>query len=71
MLATVDDAGTPQPVLDRLNRELTQIVKSPGFAGRVEPARIRSAREDARRIQPIYEYTARTAAFRRRAPIAD
>jgi tripartite-type tricarboxylate transporter receptor subunit TctC len=37
MLATVDDAGTPQPVLDRLNRELTQIVKSPGFAGRVEP----------------------------------
>jgi hypothetical protein len=37
MLATVDDAETPQPVLDRLNRELTQIVKSPGFAGRVEP----------------------------------
>jgi tripartite-type tricarboxylate transporter receptor subunit TctC len=30
-------AGTPQPVLDRLNRELLQIVKSPGFAGRVEP----------------------------------
>ena len=30
-------AGTPQPVLDRLNRELVQIVKSPGFAGRVEP----------------------------------
>jgi tripartite-type tricarboxylate transporter receptor subunit TctC len=29
--------GTPQPVLDRLNRELVQIVKSPGFAGRVEP----------------------------------
>jgi tripartite-type tricarboxylate transporter receptor subunit TctC len=30
-------AGTPQPVLDRLNRELAQIVKSPGFAKRVEP----------------------------------
>ena len=30
-------AGTPQPVLDRLSRELVQIVKSPGFAGRVEP----------------------------------
>ena len=30
-------AGTPQPVLDRLNRELVQIVKSPSFAGRVEP----------------------------------
>jgi tripartite-type tricarboxylate transporter receptor subunit TctC len=30
-------AGTPQPVLDRLNRELVQIVNSPGFAGRVEP----------------------------------
>jgi tripartite-type tricarboxylate transporter receptor subunit TctC len=30
-------AGTPQPILDRLNRELTQIVKSPGFADRVEP----------------------------------
>jgi tripartite-type tricarboxylate transporter receptor subunit TctC len=30
-------AGTPQPVLDRLNRELAQIVRSPGFAGRVEP----------------------------------
>jgi tripartite-type tricarboxylate transporter receptor subunit TctC len=30
-------AGTPQPVLDRLNRVLVQIVKSPGFAGRVEP----------------------------------
>jgi tripartite-type tricarboxylate transporter receptor subunit TctC len=30
-------AGTPQPVLDRLNRELAQIVKSPGFAERVEP----------------------------------
>ena len=30
-------AGTPQSVLDRLNRELTKIVKSPGFAGRVEP----------------------------------
>ena len=30
-------AGTPQPILDRLNRELMQIVKSPGFAGRVEP----------------------------------
>jgi tripartite-type tricarboxylate transporter receptor subunit TctC len=30
-------AGTPQPVLDRLNRELVQIVTSPGFAGRVEP----------------------------------
>ena len=30
-------AGTPQSVLDRLNRELVQIVKSPGFAGRVEP----------------------------------
>ena len=30
-------AGTPQPVLDRLNRELVQIVKSPGFADRVEP----------------------------------
>ena len=30
-------AGTPQSVLDRLNRELVQIVRSPGFAGRVEP----------------------------------
>ena len=30
-------AGTPQPVLDRLNRELQRIVKSPGFAERVEP----------------------------------
>jgi tripartite-type tricarboxylate transporter receptor subunit TctC len=30
-------AGTPQSVLERLNRELVQIVKSPGFAGRVEP----------------------------------
>ena len=30
-------AGTPQPVLDRLNQELVQIVKAPGFAGRVEP----------------------------------
>src|SRR2546423_2431457 len=30
-------AGTPQPVLDRLNRELVPIVKSPGFAKRVEP----------------------------------
>jgi tripartite-type tricarboxylate transporter receptor subunit TctC len=30
-------AGTPQPVLDRLNRELVRIVKSPGFAERVEP----------------------------------
>jgi tripartite-type tricarboxylate transporter receptor subunit TctC len=30
-------AGTPQPILDRLNRELVQIVKSPGFAERVEP----------------------------------
>ena len=30
-------AGTPQSVLDRLNRELVQIVKSPGFAGWVEP----------------------------------
>ncbi len=30
-------AGTPQPVLDRLNRELVQIVRSPVFAGRVEP----------------------------------
>jgi tripartite-type tricarboxylate transporter receptor subunit TctC len=30
-------AGTPQPILDRLNRELMQIVKSPGFADRVEP----------------------------------
>ena len=30
-------SGTPQPVLDRLSRELVQIVKSPGFAGRVEP----------------------------------
>ena len=30
-------AGTPQPILDRLNRELVQIVKSPGFANRVEP----------------------------------
>lgn len=30
-------AGTPQPVLERLNRELQQIVKSPGFAARVEP----------------------------------
>jgi len=28
--------GTPQPILDRLNRELVQIVKSAGFAGRVE-----------------------------------
>ena len=28
---------TPQPVLDRLNRELVRIVKSPGFAERVEP----------------------------------
>ena len=30
-------AGTPQSVLERLNRELMQIVRSPGFAGRVEP----------------------------------
>jgi tripartite-type tricarboxylate transporter receptor subunit TctC len=30
-------SGTPPPVLDRLSRELVQIVKSPGFAGRVEP----------------------------------
>jgi tripartite-type tricarboxylate transporter receptor subunit TctC len=30
-------AGTPQPVLERLNRELVDIVKSPAFAGRVEP----------------------------------
>jgi tripartite-type tricarboxylate transporter receptor subunit TctC len=30
-------AGAPQPVLDRLNRELVQIVQSPGFASRVEP----------------------------------
>jgi tripartite-type tricarboxylate transporter receptor subunit TctC len=30
-------AGTPQSVLERLNRELVQIMKSPGFAGRVEP----------------------------------
>ncbi len=30
-------AGTPQSVLERLNRELVQIVRSPGFAGRVEP----------------------------------
>ena len=29
--------GTPQPILDRLNRELVQIVKSPSFADRVEP----------------------------------
>jgi tripartite-type tricarboxylate transporter receptor subunit TctC len=29
--------GTPQPVLDRLNKELVQIVKAPGFADRVEP----------------------------------
>jgi tripartite-type tricarboxylate transporter receptor subunit TctC len=29
-------AGTPQPILDRLNRELVQIVKSPGFANQVE-----------------------------------
>jgi tripartite-type tricarboxylate transporter receptor subunit TctC len=30
-------AGTPEPVLDRLNRELMRIVRSPAFAGRVEP----------------------------------
>jgi tripartite-type tricarboxylate transporter receptor subunit TctC len=30
-------AGTPQPILDRLSRELVQIVQSPGFAARVEP----------------------------------
>jgi tripartite-type tricarboxylate transporter receptor subunit TctC len=30
-------AGTPQPVLDRLNRELVQIVRSPSFSDRVEP----------------------------------
>lgn len=30
-------AGTPPAVLDRLNRELVQIVKSPGFASKVEP----------------------------------
>jgi tripartite-type tricarboxylate transporter receptor subunit TctC len=30
-------AGTPQPVLDRLSRELMRIVRSPAFAGRVEP----------------------------------
>jgi tripartite-type tricarboxylate transporter receptor subunit TctC len=30
-------AGTPPPVLDRLNRALVDIVKSPAFAGRVEP----------------------------------
>jgi tripartite-type tricarboxylate transporter receptor subunit TctC len=30
-------AGTPQPVLDRLNRELAQIVRSPAFTSRVEP----------------------------------
>jgi tripartite-type tricarboxylate transporter receptor subunit TctC len=45
-------AGTPQPVLDRLNRELVQIVTSPGFAGRVEPLGF-EARDDARRIRPI------------------
>jgi tripartite-type tricarboxylate transporter receptor subunit TctC len=30
-------AGTPHSVVERLNRELVQIVRSPGFAGRVEP----------------------------------
>lgn len=30
-------AGTPKPVLDRLNRELVQIIKSPAFSDRVEP----------------------------------
>jgi tripartite-type tricarboxylate transporter receptor subunit TctC len=30
-------AGTPKPVLERLNRELTKIVASPAFADRVEP----------------------------------
>jgi hypothetical protein len=44
MLATVDDAGTPQPVLDRLNRELTQIVKSPAL-------RVGSSRSDSKRAR--------------------
>jgi tripartite-type tricarboxylate transporter receptor subunit TctC len=30
-------AGTPKPVLERLNRELRKIVASPAFADRVEP----------------------------------
>jgi hypothetical protein len=30
-------AGMPQPVLDRPNHELVQIVRSPGYAARVEP----------------------------------
>jgi tripartite-type tricarboxylate transporter receptor subunit TctC len=30
-------AGTPRPVLERLNRELVKIIGSPAFAGRVEP----------------------------------
>jgi tripartite-type tricarboxylate transporter receptor subunit TctC len=30
-------AGTPKPVLDRLNRELVAIMKSPAFVQRVEP----------------------------------
>jgi tripartite-type tricarboxylate transporter receptor subunit TctC len=30
-------AGTPQPVLDRLNRELVKIIRSPAFVDRVTP----------------------------------
>ena len=32
------NAGTPQPVLDRLNRELVQIIAAPAFVSRFEAA---------------------------------
>jgi tripartite-type tricarboxylate transporter receptor subunit TctC len=31
-------AGTPQPIIDRLNRELVRIISSPGFVQRLAPA---------------------------------
>jgi tripartite-type tricarboxylate transporter receptor subunit TctC len=36
--ALYTNAGTPQPVVDRLNRELVKIISAPSFVGRFEAA---------------------------------
>ena len=34
--ALYTNAGTPQPIVDRLNRELVRIITAPSFVGRFE-----------------------------------
>ena len=36
--ALYTNAGTPQPVIDRLNRELVKIISAPAFVSRFEAA---------------------------------